>query len=107
MFRGRYKLYLPYLKGSRTLLFLSLLAAIVFAAANAFGLHDTAGNVWEWTTSQPEGGEPTNVIKGGSFLCAANYCARYRPAARQFQERGLGTDHIGFRLIDTRRSPPG
>jgi formylglycine-generating enzyme required for sulfatase activity len=47
------------------------------------------------------------VIKGGSYLCAANYCARYRPAARQFQELGLGTDHIGVRLVDNRRAPPG
>ena len=45
MFRGRYKLYLPYLKGSRTLLVLSLLAAIVFAAANAFGLPFLMGRV--------------------------------------------------------------
>ena len=45
MFRGRYKLYLPYLKGSRTLLLLSLLAAIVFAAANAFGLPFLVGKV--------------------------------------------------------------
>lgn len=77
---------------------------------NGYGLYDMIGNVWEWTTAagqRTDAGEAVNVIKGGSFLCAANYCARYRPAARQFQERGLGTDHIGFRLIDTRRSPPG
>jgi subfamily B ATP-binding cassette protein MsbA len=45
VFRSRYKLYLPYLKGSRTLLLLSLLAAIVFAAANAFGLPFLVGKV--------------------------------------------------------------
>ncbi|HEY6964594.1 MAG TPA: SUMF1/EgtB/PvdO family nonheme iron enzyme, partial [Erythrobacter sp.] len=78
-------------------------------AANVFGLHDMIGIVWEWTAtsgSRADAVEPVGVIKGGSFLCAANYCARYRPAARQFQERGLGTDHIGFRLIDTKRPPP-
>jgi ABC-type multidrug transport system fused ATPase/permease subunit len=45
VFRGRYKLYLPYLKGSRTLIFLSLVAAIVFAAANAIGLPFLIGKV--------------------------------------------------------------
>ena len=45
MFRGRYKLYLPYLKGSRLLLALSLLAAVVFSAANALGLPFLVGKV--------------------------------------------------------------
>ncbi|MFM5949428.1 MAG: formylglycine-generating enzyme family protein [Novosphingobium sp.] len=76
---------------------------------NAFGLFDMIGNVWEWTTTsglRPNASEPVKVIKGGSYLCAANYCARYRPAARQFQERGLGTDHIGFRLVDNKTPLP-
>lgn len=76
----------------------------------AFGLYDMIGNVWEWTASsgsRADAGEPVKIIKGGSYLCAANYCARYRPAARQFQERGLGTDHIGFRLVDEGRVGPG
>lgn len=64
--------------------------------ANAFGIYDMIGNVWEWTSEERDG---LGLIKGGSFLCAANYCARYRPAARQAQERDLGTNHIGFRIV--------
>lgn len=87
--------------------------------ANRFGLHDLIGNAWEWTASPfylghdfadkasyPEGFDPAQpeesavaVIKGGSFLCADNYCMRYRPEARQGQSKGLGTSHIGFRTV--------
>ena len=66
---------------------------------NRFGLYDMIGNVWEWTSAPAGPGGGSRVIKGGSYLCASNYCARYRPAARQFEERGMGTDHIGVRFV--------
>ncbi|GAA4283973.1 hypothetical protein GCM10022261_15040 [Brevibacterium daeguense] len=37
------------------------------------------------------------VVKGGSHLCAPEYCLRYRPAARQPQDRDTAATHIGFR----------
>src|SRR6185437_13922853 len=39
------------------------------------------------------------LIKGGSFLCAANYCRRYRPAARMAQPIDTSTCHVGMRLV--------
>lgn len=42
---------------------------------------------------------PRKVVKGGSYLCAPNYCLRYRPAARIAQPIDTGTCHVGFRLI--------
>jgi sulfatase modifying factor 1 len=96
---------------------------------NGYGLFEATGNVWEWTTdwyrdrhrvaspccggSNPGGGAreqsydprlpnvaiPRKVVKGGSFLCAPNYCRRYRPAARMPHPIDTGTCHIGFRCI--------
>jgi sulfatase modifying factor 1 len=92
-------------------------------APNGYGLYDMVGNVWEYArdwwlpghVSEPatdpagpppalavrHGGAagPQVVIKGGSWLCAPNFCARYRPAARQPQELGLGAGHLGFRTV--------
>ena len=42
---------------------------------------------------------PRKVVKGGSFLCAASYCRRYRPAARHAQMINSGMSHIGFRCV--------
>ncbi len=48
---------------------------------------------------QPGGHIPRRVIKGGSHLCAPNYCLRYRPAARQGEAVDTSTSHLGFRCI--------
>jgi formylglycine-generating enzyme len=48
---------------------------------------------------QPGAHIPRRVIKGGSHLCAPNYCLRYRPAARQSETVDTSTTHIGFRCV--------
>jgi len=61
------------------------------------GLYDMIGNVWEWTDTPY--GEGTHTMKGGSYLCADNFCRRYRPAARHPQDTDFSSNHIGFRIV--------
>jgi formylglycine-generating enzyme required for sulfatase activity len=51
------------------------------------------------TAHLPDAHIPRKVVKGGSHLCAPNYCLRYRPAARQGEAVETSTSHIGFRCI--------
>jgi len=56
---------------------------------------------------QPQFRIPRRVVKGGSHLCAPNYCLRYRPAARQPQMVDTGMSHLGFRCILRNTETPG
>ena len=73
--------------------------------ANGYGLVDVCGNVWEWTSTPyavPQGEQERRVIKGGSFLCADNYCHRFRPSALMGQTLDTATCHMGFRCAADR-----
>jgi sulfatase modifying factor 1 len=80
---------------------------------NGYGLHNTTGNVWEWCgdwfdpgyyarspTSDPPGPESGThrVMRGGSYLCHASYCKRYRVAARSANTPDSSTGNLGFRV---------
>jgi len=65
-----------------------------------------AGEAGSYDPRQPEIRIPRKVLKGGSHLCAPNYCRRYRPAARHAQPVDTSTSHVGFRCVLRERSVP-
>lgn len=68
-------------------------------APGGFGLYNATGNVWEWCEDpfSPVPGGQERVTKGGSYLCHASYCRRYRVAARQGLFPDSATGNVGFR----------
>lgn len=79
---------------------------------NGYGLYGATGNTWEWcadwfSAAHPKGAlddprgpsdGPGRVMKGGSYLCHASYCNRYRVAARTYGAEDDSLGHVGFRV---------
>jgi len=71
--------------------------------ANGHGLHNTTGNVWEWCAGGWSDVDATQALdgvsRGGSYLCHASYCRRYRVSARQQHATDSTAGNLGFRLV--------
>jgi formylglycine-generating enzyme len=89
-------------------------AAVDAYEPNGFGLYNVAGNVWEWCAdwfsathhlsagrTDPQGPErgDSRVMRGGSYLCHASYCNRYRVAARTASTPDSAGGNLGFRVV--------
>jgi formylglycine-generating enzyme required for sulfatase activity len=109
------------------------IAPVAQYPANGYGLYDMAGNVWQWTNDwyrldyyeqlasqgrvarNPQGpdaswdpsepGERKRVLRGGSFLCTDQYCARYLVGSRGKGEISSGSNHLGFRCVRSAAVP--